>query len=391
MKSLLVFDPKDMNSAVPGGVQLCSQEFLKIIKAASESLDYFEVSISRRLSWRIRRQLNLGSYLLYHPNEARSAALEKIGKNRPTHVFLNRPELLRLAPLFREILPEAKIILMSFGNQSGDDLYELAGQGGRRIKGFSRLAARWQLGQDLGIESWFRHRYLDAVCAMSKEEEIIERWLGAKTTVVLPRLIYPDLIDRFPQNKRVGFVGTLNHTPNTVALEKICEEIDKCSEKVELRVVGRPGPFGHALARRYEFVTYLGALDESELKAEVSSWSLFLNPIFWLSCGASMKLGKAISWGIPFLTTRSGARGYELVDANFLTTQDDPCEFVERLFEIIGKDSNCRKATDIVKHNQTHSPTLEDLSARLTAALHKENYSLSCDAELKNPTLVLQQ
>lgn len=371
MKSLFVFDPQDVSSSVSGGVQLCSQEFLKIIRLASDSLDYQEVSITRRLLWRLRRRLKLGSYLLYHPEEARVELSKKAHNERYTHIFINRPELLLLAPLLKELFPESQVILMSFGNQSGDDLYELAGKGGRRNKGLSRLIARWQIGQDIGVESWFRHRYIDAVCAMSKEEEVIERWLGAKNTVVLPRLIDVNPLTWQPKPRRVGFVGTLNHTPNSVALKSICEELSNRQRKegIELRVVGRPEALGYELAKKYKFVSYLGSLNDSELKEEVSTWNLFFNPVFWLSCGASMKLGQAISWGIPFLTTRSGARGYELVDADFLTTSDNVCDFVTRLFEIIDDPASLEAAIEIVRQNQISSPTVENLSDRLSSAL----------------------
>jgi len=370
MRSLLVYDPRDLNAAIPGGVQLCSQEFLEIVQVASDAVECCGVSICRRTSWRLRRRLHLGSYLFYHPAEAKSLLTEKIERSRPTHVFLNRSELLRLTPLLKEMLPEAQIILMSHGNQSGDDLYELGGLSGLRNRGFAKLVALWQLGQDLGTESWFRHHFLDLVCVMSEEEKVLERWLGAKKTVVLPRLVKADPLRWQPLPGRIGFVGTLDHTPNWVALEQICNEIvQRQPENLELRLVGRPEILGQELAHRFPFVRYLGALEESALKAEVSTWSLFLNPIFWLSRGASMKLGKAIAWGIPFCSTRSGTRGYELSNSEALVTSDNPQEFVSRIFELLDTSNNIHKIRQLViLQLQSKSPSIDDLAQRLSLA-----------------------
>ena len=370
MRSLFIFDPLDMNAKILGGVQLCSQEFLKLVETTSDSTDYFEVSVCRQLFWRIRRKFHFGSYLLYNPEESKKELIQKIQQRQPTHVFINRSELLRLTPLLRDLLPTAQIILMSHGNQSGDDLYELAGEDGSRNKGLSQLTAIWQIGQDLLTESWFRHRYIDLVCVMSEEEKVLERWLGAKNTIVLHRTIHVEQLLWNPKIGRVGFVGTLNHTPNRVAIEQICREISKKSSiNIELRLVGRPEPDGQKLADQYSFVTYLGALDEDALKAEVCTWSLFLNPIFWLSRGASMKLGQAISWGIPFLTTRSGSRGYQTPESEFITTSDNCHDFVSRLFEITNNRNNIDKARLIVINIGINSPTINDLKSSLIKSL----------------------
>ena len=370
MNSLFIFNPLDMNSSPSGGVQLCSQEFLKLIETASEHIEYFEVNICRQILWRLRRKLRLGSYLFYNPEEFRARITQTIKLSPPTHIFINKSELIRFTPLIRELLSNAQIILMSHGNQSGDDLYELAGEEGARNEKISKLSATWQIGQDLVTESWYRHRYIDCVCVMSDEEAVLERWLGAKKTIVLYRTVSSDELLWQPVPDRVGFVGTLNHTPNRVALEKLCEEIaNHYPLSIELRVVGQPVDFGQSLASRYSFVSYLGALSEDDLKREVATWNLFLNPIFWLSRGASMKLGKAISWGIPFITTSSGKRGYKLT-TNFLTTHDDAQVFVARMLELMSDHQNIIEAKKMVRDIQLSSPTPDNLASMISSSLN---------------------
>lgn len=339
MRSLFLHDPSDLDALIPGGVQLCSHEFLDIVRAASAEVRLVPVTVSRAPLWRVRRRFGLGSYLLYNPAEARTKLAAAIADFAPTHAYLNRSELIRLAPLITQLSPGTKVIVMSHGNQSGDDLYEVGGPGGRRSNGLSRLKGGFQLGMDLVTESEFRHRHLDGVCVMSVEEEIIERWLGATRTVVLPRIIRPRPLEWHPVGGRVGFVGTLNHTPNRIALERLCAQLASSGDSPNLRLVGGPEATGRSLAEKYPFVTYLGRLDDVRLHEEAATWSLFLNPVFWLSRGASMKLGQALAWALPTLTTRAGMRGYELSPDQAFIAEDSVEDFSGKLLRLLRDDA----------------------------------------------------
>jgi hypothetical protein len=170
---------------------------------------------------------------------------------------------------------------------------------------------------------------------MSAEEAVLERWLGARKTIVLPRIIHPRPIDWRPITGRMGFVGTLDHTPNRVALERLCALLqNRGSDAIELRVAGGPIEVGEALAVKFPFVTYIGRPDDECLRSEVASWTLFLNPIFWLSRGASMKLGQSLAWAIPALTTRAGARGYRLEPGDVFVTDDEENSFVDAMLAL---------------------------------------------------------
>lgn len=368
MKALFIHDLYDLDAEILGGVQQCSREFLSVVQAAADDVTSLAVTPSGDPLRRLQRRLHLGSYLRYDA----SALLPRLSdalRRKPTHVFLNRSELLKLAPAIRHIAPESRVVLMSHGNQSGDDLYEVAGPGGSRAHGFARLGATWQLGLDLATEAWHRHRSLDAVCVMSAEEGVIERWLGAKRVIELARLITPDPLPLRPVAKRIGYVGTLDHTPNRVALELLCTEISQCADlDLELRLVGRPSGTGENFARRFSFVRYLGPLDEGALREEAATWSLFVNPVFWLSRGASMKLGQALGWGLPVLTTRSGARGYDFGDTPPPMCGDSPHDFVSRLKQLLTEPA-LREARVASQLAATAGPARAELARRLHSAL----------------------
>ena len=370
MRALFIHDPHDLDALIPGGVQICSREFLAVVAEASSAVELFPVHVSRNLWWRIRRRTGLGSYLCYRPLEVRCSLQAAFQEFQPTHVFLNRTELLRLAPLVRELSGKAKIVILSHGNQTGDDLYEVSGPGGRRREGLAHFVATWKLGSDLITESRFRHQWIDAVCVMSGEEDILERWLGAKSTVVIPRLIRPDLLEWHPAPMRVGFVGTLDHTPNRIALSYIFNELGAFTDQdLEFQLVGGPSSVGEAFADQYPFVRYLGRLSDEELRAEVSSWSLFLNPIFWLSRGASMKLGQAIAWGLPSLSTRSGVRGYQLLPGQVIVSSDTVDAFVSEMQALLRDRPRLQAVRNKLLHLQSDEYSLRRLGMKLRLML----------------------
>lgn len=365
MRSIFVFDDKDLNATTPGGVQLCSMDFLSIIRSSSDSISLLNVKVTRSLSWRLRRACGLGSYLLYDPSSVLSERSRLI-RFEPTHVFINRVELIRFAPLFRLMLPNSKIIIMSHGNQSGDDLYETVKLLGSVRTRFSGFLSSCRLGMNIALESKIRRESIDGVCVMSYEEEVFERWYGTKVTCILPRLIGSATIDWAPVEMRAGFVGTLNHAPNLVALETIFDVLSlEASQDFEIRLVGSPQEIGRKLQSRYSFVNYLGKLDDSALQSEVRSWSVFLNPIFWLSRGASMKLSQALSWGIPVLSTRSGARGYDLEEDVIEQVDDNPEKFSSKLIELLHNRQRLIELRNKVISEKKSWPTVEEQALRV--------------------------
>ncbi len=366
MDALFIYDTDDLDSSVSGGVQICSREFLAIVRAASASTTVLDVQRSRSPWLRLRRKLRLGSYLGYEPENYAASIRAVLGSAAISHVFLNQTALVRFAPFIKSWAPKTQIVLMSHGNQSGDDLYEAASPYGRRSRGIFRFAYVWQLGLDLVSESRHRRECVDAVCVMSDEEAVLEKWLGASRVLVLPRTLNPDVLNWEPVPGRIGYVGTLDHTPNRIAFEGVCREIAKRNiPGCEIRLVGRPPQVGTELSARYPFVRYLGPLDDSALRAEASTWNVFMNPIFWLSRGASMKLGVALGWGLPVVSTLSGARGYELGDSGLPTVADDPTRFAAEIERLMGDAAAMAQARASTLRALAATPSTAQLSERL--------------------------
>jgi hypothetical protein len=332
MKAWFVTAGSALDAEKEGGVQLCSREFLEVVRSAFPSTAVIRLPNSRALTDRLHQRLRTSPYRVFNEEAfAARARAEWQAGGRPDVVFLNMCETIRLAKVTKTLDPRVRVVLLSHGTQSGDDLYELSGRGGILRGGVRGWQARWKLGADLCLESEYRREFIDLVGVMSDEEEVLERWLGAPQTFLLPRLVAPKALLRNPVRGRVGYVGTLSHTPNRVALMLTLEEREKAAEiSDEVRLVGGPEEIGAMLASRFRGVRYLGPLDTPELQEEAATWELFLNPIYWLSKGASMKLAQALAWEIPFVSTRSGARGYMLPGLDNWVVPDQPRAFLEK-------------------------------------------------------------
>lgn len=294
-----------IDSGPRGGVQICTDEFLRTFRAAGYDVHPHLVSPDRRLMVRLRQRLRADAY----PRRWSPRAAEEIGRLvESTAAGLVCLNLVNLAPLaleLRAVLPRrCRIILLSHGLESVDYLHTAP------LTGWSASRAR-ALGRRL-LEERRQRTAIDHVFCLTAFEAEIERWLGASRVTPVPRTrltIAP--LDWRPDAGRLGFVGTLDHPPTRDGLVALLEAMTRIAAAgVEVRMVGGPDAIGRSLASRFPLVRYLGALDDERLREEASTWSAFLHPMFCWARGCSTKLAVALAWELPVVTTPAGARGY---------------------------------------------------------------------------------
>lgn len=324
MKAIFLTNSVDFESPIPGGVQICSKEFYDIIKIRFE-LIFFNIHITRKITYRLIRKLGIDFYHLYDVNEYKNRLIAVLKDNEVKCVFINKAEAIKFAPLIKSIRNDIKVIVLSHGNESGDFLGDIS-RGFYKFSTLKLLIKKIRLGLNIYVESYYRIRYVDVVLTMSETEKHIEYWLGSKEVILIPRVYYPEFLNFKFKEKKFGYVGTLDHTPNISALISLFEEIEKANITPEfvIEIVGSPVNKGEQLTKRFTFVKYLGAKTDTELKEIASEWSFFINPIFWYSRGASMKLRTAINWGIPIISTNAGARGYEWRKGSMILCLESP-------------------------------------------------------------------
>lgn len=339
-KALFLTHKELLRSEITGGVQLCSQEFHNAISACDDlQLQDYYVPFTKNILQRVQMKLGFENYSMYDVAKDSPALLKYIEAENIAIVFINMASCVRYAkPIKDKFGDKVKTILLSHGNHSGDFLHLIT----KPLKKASRIRKKikkTRLGYLIATEATYRVKYLDGVIAISETEKQIENWFGGKRVVFMPRKLYADFVNYHPDLNRVGFVGRLDHPPNIQGITILLDEMMHYpSHHLKLRLVGAPEEQGRKIAEKYKCVEYLGELSDKELEVEIASWAFFINPVWWYSTGASTKLAKGISWGIPIVTTTAGKRGYYWKEGNLLVT-DTPKEMAKAIFkEIQSKD-----------------------------------------------------
>lgn len=138
----------------------------------------------------------------------------------------------------------------------------------------------------------------------------------------------------FSNTSGLLFVGNFNHRPNIDAVqflhEKILPHIRKHLPDVKVYIVGNNPPETIRKLNSDLFVVtgYVEDLGPYLRKSRIS-----INPLTY-GAGMKGKIGEALSWGLPVVTTTIGAEGMDLEDREHAMIADDPKEFAKRVVEL---------------------------------------------------------
>jgi glycosyltransferase involved in cell wall biosynthesis len=330
-KAIFLTHKESLYSEITGGVQLCSQEFHNILDDDSEiSLEDYYVPYTKAIFQRVQIKYGMDNYSVFDVKKEAPTLLSYIDREKIGIVFINMATSVRFAkPIRQKFGSGVKIILLSHGNQSCDFLH-LITKPVNQLSAVRKQLNKIRLGKLIATEAEYRVKWLDGVVTLSETEKQIENWYGAKKASFLPRRLYKDFLTREHVAGRIGFVGRLDHPPNYQGVIIFLEELAKQKHNLQIRLVGAPPSYGTKIKKQFPFVEYLGELSDNDLVKEVASWAFFLNPVWWYSTGASTKLSRAISWGLPIVTTTAGRRGYEWKKGSLLIA-DSPAEMVTKL------------------------------------------------------------
>jgi glycosyltransferase involved in cell wall biosynthesis len=350
----------------PGGVQICTQEYMDTLRAAGYPLEVVPYESDRRPLTRLRRLLRPRPYQDLLPPDLHGRIIDGC-RGGVRYVFLNQVELAPLAELLRARLPGCPVVLLSHGLESVDYLHFLRAEG--LGAPFARLTAHGiaNLGRKLVAECRHR-RHLDLVFTLAPFEAEIERWLGARRVDWLPRTVEPRPVGWSPGAGRLGFVGTFNHPPNAEGLALVLRSLAKATgPNFRVRVVGGPPDAAREVVANYSFADYLGPLGDDELRREAATWDCFLHPLFCYARGCSTKLAIALGWGVPVVTTPAGARGYTWREGS-LPMAETPEAFASQALRLLDGDASRSAAREVAAVART-SPTFDEVAAKARAAL----------------------
>ena len=364
-KVLFISNINFLNDSVKeGGVSVCTHEYLALIKKVY-NVELFPVKYDMSLIYRMRVKAGLNIYHDYNPEKYALDIIDTIKLHNIKVVFLNLGNTSSFSKIIKEAFSDSiQIVLCSHGNESGDYLHDITRFAGS-LPFYKSFLSSLVLGKMLKKEVFFRRNYIDAVLTVSHIEVALEKWLGAKKVMLVFRTITTDPIDWNPKSGCIGFIGDLSHNPNMHGITEVCEAIKESgSNNIDLRLVGSPQGIGNMLADKYSFVTYVGYLEQNDLRREVSRWSFFLNPVFYYSRGVSTKFAKALSWGLPIITTTIGYRGYNWKEGNPIIA-NTPLEMVKVINEGTKNMDIVKQAGNEINKMVATSASLEMIGAEL--------------------------
>ncbi|MCP9826032.1 hypothetical protein [Synechococcus sp. EJ6-Ellesmere] len=334
-----------------GGVQWCTNEYLKMMEASNLNISICSYSSDMNLFSRVKRRLLPQPFKGIVPKSAISEIISITRARKISFIALNNTEACSLASQIREIDKQIKILFLSHGAE----IVDLVNQIRIDPKSISRLkrSPHW-IGRTLRDEIYQRQSLDGAIC-ISKEDVQFERWLGSRNTLFIPRSIHINLLPNRAKKHRMGIVSTLDHVPNRSGIIELANAMT--NSNIQIRLVGGPTSIGEKLASLFKSIYYCGRLSDSDLKIEASTWRAFANPIFCQARGASTKVATALGWGIPVLTTPQGARGYEW-DTEALPLASSPKDLA-RLVQMVVSD-NCRSTwRDRTLHVASLAPSID--------------------------------
>jgi O-antigen biosynthesis protein len=171
------------------------------------------------------------------------------------------------------------------------------------------------------------------------------------------------------QRRDLLFVGGFGHRPNIDAVSYFCREILPLVHKrlpdIKLYVVGNAPP-AEIIALGSDNVVIVGYVPN--LVPYLQAAMAAVVPLRFGS-GMKGKIGEAMAYGLPVITTSIGAEGMDLRDGFDAMIADAPDEFAER---IITLHENGALWESVARHGRIHVTqewTPEVVDARLTTIL----------------------
>ncbi len=180
------------------------------------------------------------------------------------------------------------------------------------------------------------YRKADRVWVVTEQDKAqIAGKIGHVPIDVLPNIHQPVKEQKqFQETEHLLFVGNFAHPPNTDAVrflvQNIFPKIKAQLPQVKLYIVGNnPTPEIQGLQNDDIIVTgYVPDLKPYLLKARVS-----VSPLRY-GAGMKGKIGEALSYGLPVVTTSVGAEGMDLVHETHALIADEPTAFAQAVVRL---------------------------------------------------------
>jgi len=230
-------------------------------------------------------------------------------------------------PIIRRLSPETQIVVDTVDVHFIRELREA------ELNGDSQALAEAKLRKPLELETY---KGADSLWVVTNEDlKGLEKAGIDKPIHILPNIHKSvPFIKQYKDTQDLLFVGNFSHTPNRDAILYFCEAvfplIKKKLPEVKLYIVGNNPPLNiFELASEDIIVTgFVEDISPYLFQARVS-----VNPLRY-GAGMKGKIGEALSWGLPVVTSSIGAEGMNLEDGNHCLLANDAQGFATRVIEL---------------------------------------------------------
>ena len=210
---------------------------------------------------------------------------------------------------------------------------------------FQRLAREYRIS---GNKKTFRasERYRKQESRLARESDLV--WCASTEDKHLMQAASPgtqidvvptihelhDRVSSFEQRSDLLFVGNMAHTPNADAvhyfMREIYPRIHEAMPDVKVKIIG-DDPAGEIRGYDSPQVSVLGYVPAIESFLERSR--VFVAPLRF-GAGIKGKIGEAMSYGLPVVTTSIGAEGFGLTHGVDVIIADGPSAFADAVVQL---------------------------------------------------------
>lgn len=285
---------------------------------------------------------------------------------------LSRPEVAAvMLALVRRAAPGLKVVYDML------DVHHLRATREAALTGDARAAQEAETYRRIETET---ARAVDLIwCGSSPDKEIMARIAPGVPSVAVPTI--HELRDPgppFERREHLVFVGSFAHRPNVDAVHFLaCEVMPLVRESVagvELLVVGGGAPpeFAEYAPHGVRVLGYVPDLDPVMYGCRV-----FVAPIRFGS-GVNGKIGEALSYGLPLVTTNVGAEGWGFTSGEQVLIADSAADFAASVVRLYGDAALWRKLADA-----GHRHIAQNFTPEVIGGIINESLGARSDARTK--------
>jgi glycosyltransferase involved in cell wall biosynthesis len=233
---------------------------------------------------------------------------------------------------------------------------------------FQRLEREYRTtGRREALRAARRYRKLEARlarqsdlvwCASPEDKQAMQKETQATPIDVIPTIheLHGHGLP-FEQRSDLLFVGNMAHSPNADAvhyfMREIYPRIREAMPEVKVKIIG-DDPAGEIRQYDSEQVSILGYVPEIEGFYQRSR--VFIAPVRF-GAGIKGKIGEALSYGVPVVTTSIGAEGFGLKHGVDVMIADEPSAFADAVVQLYTSkelwDTLANNGRDRIQNNFT--------------------------------------